>query len=193
MKTQNILAKSLVVVLDDLKKIPHTFAGCVDALFEYGYEEFDLLFQLRSVAVEAASYKRIPVLQSDGCVAVLMVWGSENHTAIHDHKNYDGRIKVLKGSLTEVKYRENSNFIEYDGVSTAHEGDVFPEESGIHSIINQADGVSVSLHVYRTSQLHLNGVRIFDTEKRKVALLNSKASHCSWKLPEEAYDEVLQL
>ena len=58
------------------------------------------------------TYVRIPVY-NDEFVAILMLWGIDNCTAIHDHSNYDGRIKVLKGSLTEVSYRENSNFIEY--------------------------------------------------------------------------------
>lgn len=178
-------------MLEDLMLKPGSFDETAEELFAYAYDDYNLLFELDKIPVEAETYKRIPVLKGENCVAWLMVWGIDNATAIHDHKNYDGRIKILKGNLTEVSYRENSNFIEYDGAATVFEGDVFPEEyGGIHSIVNNSDAVSVSLHVYRTSQLNLEGVRIFDTENRKIAWMSENADRCSWHLPQDAYRKI---
>ena len=71
-------------------------------------------------------------------VAILMLWGAENKTAIHDHKTTREKIKVLKGELTEVYYKETKDFIEYEGAGVAIEGISFAEEmGGIHSIREQ--------------------------------------------------------
>ncbi len=191
MKTDTLLKGSLVNVLEELSVKSKSFDEVVSELFSFGYSDFNQLFGIDALKVENETYRRIPVFSADHCVAILMVWGIDNSTAIHDHNNYDGRIKILKGNLTEVSYRENSNFIEYDGVGTAHEDDIFPEEyGGIHSIVNNSDEISVSLHIYRTSQLNLDGVRIFDTETRKVAWLNEKATSCSWHLPADCYRKI---
>lgn len=194
MRTQTSIKETLVDVLENLMQQPKGFDETVRELFRYNYSDYNQWFEISKLSVERETYKRVPVFRSQECVAILMIWGKDNTTAIHDHNNYDGRIKVLKGSLTEVSYRENSNFIEYNGVGTAYEGQIFPEEyGGIHSIVNNSDGISVSLHIYRTSELNLKGVRLFDTEKRRVAWLNDNASSCSWKLPEDSYEKIVNI
>lgn len=194
MRTQTSIKETLVDVLENLMQHPKGFDETVRELFRYNYSDYNQWFEISKLSVERETYKRVPVFRSQECVAILMIWGKDNTTAIHDHNNYDGRIKVLKGSLTEVSYRENSNFIEYNGVGTAYEGQIFPEEyGGIHSIVNNSDGISVSLHIYRTSELNLKGVRLFDTEKRRVAWLNDNASSCSWKLPEDSYEKIINI
>ena len=50
--------------------------------------------------------------------------------------------------------------------------------------------LSVSLHIYKTPELNLSGVRIFDTEKKRWAVLTDKAPSCSWNLPDEAFEKV---
>ena len=58
-----------------------------------------------------------------------MLWGAENKTAIHDHKNYEGKIKVLKGELTfSVYYKETKDFIEYEGAGVAYKGFLSPKK-----------------------------------------------------------------
>lgn len=194
MKADTTITRSLVDTLEELMQHPKDFQETVQNLFSYGYEDYNRLFEIDSIVVKNETYKRIPVFRGRDCVAILMIWGVDNITAIHDHVNYDGSIKVLKGLLTEVSYRENSNFIEYDGVGTALENHVFPEDfGGIHSIVNSNEGISVSLHVYRTDQLNLKGVRIFDTAKRRVAWLNENAEYCSWNLPADAYERIMKI
>ncbi len=194
MKTDTITAISLEQTLENLKAKATTFNQAAEELFSYSFNDFNLLFELDRLQVEPENYVRIPVLRGENFAAILMIWGVDNHTAIHDHQNYDGIIKVLKGSLTEVSFRENSNFIEFDGTGTAHKDQVFPEEKGgIHSIANISDDVSVSLHLYRTPQLNLDGVRIFDTVKRRIGWLNQHATSCSWKLPRKSYSKIVNI
>lgn len=193
MNAESNIKKGLIETLSVLK--PNSdFTTVQDNLFMYDYEDYNALFELEKIVVEHDAYQRVPVYRGTHCVAILMVWGRDNVTAIHDHSNFDGRIKVLKGTLTEVSYRENFNFIEYNGVETAFAGQVLPEEiGGIHSIINQSDDFSVSLHIYSTSQLNLEGVRIFDTKNRRVAWLNEYATHCSWQLPQNSYSKIINV
>ena len=194
MAAETTLKESLVDALENLTLHPKGFDETVQELFRYSYDDYNEWFEIDKIWVENESYRRLPVYRNQHCVAIIMIWGEDNISAIHDHNNYDGRIKVLRGSLTEVSYRENSNFIEYNGVGTAYENQVFREESGgIHSIVNNHSGISISLHVYRTSQLNLKGVRLFDTENRRIAWLSDEATSCSWSLSGEAYEKIVNI
>ena len=186
--------KPLSQTLEDLKNVSADFNTVVENLFEFSFEDYNQVFKINELDVPAKTYKRFPVFNNENAVAILMLWGAENKTAIHDHKNYEGKIKVLKGELTEVYYKETKDFIEYEGAGVAIEGISFAEEmGGIHSIVNNKPTLSVSLHIYKTNQLNLSGVRIFDLENKKWAVLNDKAHSCTWNLPEEAFEKIYQL
>lgn len=186
--------QNLEQTLLDLKtKKKLTFDEICDLLFTFDFSDFDELFQISSLEVPEESFMRIPVFH-DEFIAGLKIWGPKYYSAIRDHSNYDAKIKVLKGSLTEVSYRENENFIEYDSRFTARAGSVFmEEESDINSVINNSEGISVSLHIYRTPKLRVEGVRIFDTEYRRIGLMSQEATGCSWKLEPNSYKEIIQI
>lgn len=188
------LTKNIEIVLKSLKIENANFEEVASDLFDFNYEDYNKIFKIDQIDIPEKTYKRLPVFNNDNCVAILMLWGANNKTAVHDHKNYEGKIKVLKGELTEIYYKENKDFIEYEGAGVAMEGLIFDEElGGIHSIVNNKKTLSVSLHIYKTSEINLNGVRIFDIEKKKWAILNEKASSCTWNLPEDAFQEIHSL
>ena len=188
------MLKNLNETLENLKKGNVSFDDVTENLFSYSYEDYNEIFKIDQIEVAEKTYKRLPVFNNDNCVAILMLWGNNNKTAVHDHKNYEGKIKVLKGELTEVYYKETEDFIEYEGAGVAIEGLVFEEElGGIHSIVNNKNVLSVILHIYKTPELNLSGVRIFDTEKKRWAVLTDKAPSCSWNLPDEAFEKVINL
>ena len=191
---ERTMTKPLAQTLEDLQNVSADFNTVVENLFEFRFEDYNQVFKINELDVPAKTYKRFPVFNNENAVAILMLWGAENKTAIHDHKNYEGKIKVLKGELTEVYYKETKDFIEYEGAGVAIEGISFAEEmGGIHSIVNNKPTLSVSLHIYKTNQLNLSGVRIFDLENKKWAALNDKAHSCTWNLPEEAFEKIYQL
>lgn len=183
--------KNLTHVIEKLQSRNAGFNEVVEELFPFNFQDYNEIFKIDSNDIPEKTYKRLPVFNNQNCVAILMLWGVGNKTAIHDHKNYNGMIKVLKGNLTEIYYNEKDNFIELGGEGIAPEGAIFEEEfGGIHSIVNNETTYSVSLHIYQTPQLNLNGVRIFDVENKKWAVLNEKAASCSWNLPEEAFENI---
>lgn len=186
-----IINKTLSSTFESLKNNSANFNTVVEELFSYNFDEYNQVFNIDSIDIPEKTYKRLPVFNNENCVAILMLWGVGNKTAVHDHKNYNGMIKVLKGNLTEIYYNEKDDFIELGGEGVAPEGAIFEEEfGGIHSIVNNETTYSVSLHIYQTPQLNLNGVRIFDVENKKWAVLNEKAASCSWNLPEEAFENI---
>lgn len=193
MKTNGEIQNLEKILLDLKTKKNLSFDDVCDLLFTFQFKDFDELFQITPLEVPDETFMRIPVYHGE-FVAALKIWGVNHYSAIRDHSNYDAKIKVLKGSLTEVSYRENSNFIEYDSKATARMGDLLMEEqTDINSIINNSEGISVSIHVYRTPKLRLEGVRIFDTETRRIAYLSEEAKACSWKLPENSYKNIIQI
>lgn len=194
MKCMETMTKNIKYTLENLKKDHVNFDIIAENLFSYDYQDYNEIFKIDQIEVPEKTYKRLPVFNNENCVAILMLWGVNNKTAVHDHKNYEGKIKVLKGELTEVYYKETKDFIEFEGAGVAIEGLVFEEEKGgIHSIVNNKNALSVSLHIYKTSELNLDGVRIFDVENKKWAVLTDKASSCTWNLPEEAFEKIYQL
>ena len=194
MKCMEIMTKNIKYTLENLKKDNISFDIVAENLFSYDYQDYNEIFKIDQIEVPEKTYRRLPVFNSENCVAILMLWGVNNKTAVHDHKNYEGKIKVLKGELTEVYYKETKDFIEFEGAGVAIEGLVFEEEKGgIHSIVNNKNALSVSLHIYKTSELNLDGVRIFDVENKKWAVLTNKAPSCTWNLPEEAFEKIYQL
>ena len=194
MKCMETMTKNIEYTLENLKKDHVNFDIIAENLFSYDYQDYNEIFKIDQIEVPEKTYKRLPVFNNENCVAILMLWGVNNKTAVHDHKNYEGKIKVLKGELTEVYYKETKDFIEFEGAGVAIEGLVFEEEKGgIHSIVNNKNALSVSLHIYKTSELNLDGVRIFDVENKKWAVLTDKAPSCTWNLPEEAFEKIYQL
>ena len=194
MKCMETMTKNIKYTLENLKKDNISFDIVAENLFSYDYQDYNEIFKIDQIEVPEKTYRRLPVFNSENCVAILMLWGINNKTAVHDHKNYEGKIKVLKGELTEVYYKETKDFIEFEGAGVAIEGLVFEEEKGgIHSIVNNKNALSVSLHIYKTSELNLDGVRIFDVENKKWAVLTDKAPSCTWNLPEEAFEKIYQL
>ena len=194
MKCMETMTKNIKYTLENLKKDHVNFDIIAENLFSYDYQDYNEIFKIDQINVPEKTYKRLPVFNNENCVAILMLWGVNNKTAVHDHKNYEGKIKVLKGELTEVYYKETKDFIEFEGAGVAIEGLVFEEEKGgIHSIVNNKNALSVSLHIYKTSELNLDGVRIFDVENKKWAVLTDKAPSCTWNLPEEAFEKIINL
>ena len=188
------LTTNLNNTLENIKNKSLSYDEVSEILFSFDFQDYNEIFKINELNIPEKTYRRLPVFNNENCVAILMLWGINNKTAVHDHKNYEGKIKVLKGELTEVYYKETKNFIEYEGAGVAMEGLVFEEEKGgIHSMVNNKSTLSVSLHIYKTSELNLDGVRIFDVVNKKWAVLTDKAPSCSWNLPDEAFAKIINL
>ena len=97
MKCMETLTKNIKYTLENLKKDNISFDIVAENLFSYDYQDYNEIFKIDQIEVPEKTYKRLPVFNNENCVAILMLWGVNNKTAVHDHKNYEGKIKVLKG------------------------------------------------------------------------------------------------
>jgi predicted metal-dependent enzyme (double-stranded beta helix superfamily) len=164
-----------------------------DILFKYDYKDFEDLFHPEEAEVEDGTYFRMPVYNGR-CSVFIMLWGPNAETAIHDHKDYDGYVKILKGSLNEINYITSDGFIAKGEEISGSTGDsLYADYGAIHCVINRSKELSVSLHVYNTSQPGLKGVRIFDFGKRLIGILNEKAKRSSWDIPEAGFSKIIKV
>jgi len=175
-----------------LFKINNSEPGEVtDTLFSFEYGEYAKLFSVDDYEVPSGRYRRIPI-HSGSCCAFLMLWGANATTAVHDHCNYDGFVKILKGRFREISYIPSENFIEFEDEKNAYPGDELYESPGsIHSLMNLESSLSVSLHIYNTCQTTLKGVRVFDTARRIIGILNEKAGTSTWDNSEDCFSEII--
>jgi cysteine dioxygenase len=187
MDTVSIEKCDLPDAINNIIRNKCNFIEVRDLLFKYDYRDFEKMFQPEKAYIETGTYMRMPVYTGDCCV-FLMLWGANSKTAIHDHRDYDGKVKILKGRLSEVNYIPTEGFIVKGKEITGSAGDELDVPHGaIHTISNLSQELSVSLHVYNTNQPGLEEVRIFDLERRLIGVLNGKAKRSSWEIPESCF------
>ena len=121
----------------------------------------------------------------------MLVWGGKAVTDIHDHAASTAKIKVLQGKIKEQKYSVGNGF-NIDCEMIYSTGNTFDESpNDIHRVTNVSNDFSISLHIHNTDSPTLDGVRIFDSENRKVGYLNSSAKSSTWNQPPSAIDKLI--
>ncbi|OAL53019.1 cysteine dioxygenase type I [Pyrenochaeta sp. DS3sAY3a] len=106
---------------------------------------------------------------------LILVWSPGKGSPIHDHANAHCIMKVLKGSLTEVRYAwptidlNNSEDRPLQTISekTYQENQVtyMSDKLGLHRIKNpDPDNFAVSLHLYTPPNAAVYGCNIFDED-----------------------------
>ena len=161
---------------------------------------YSLIAKETVAGIPHSEYLRIPVY-SGKCIVLLMIWGINAGTAIHGHGGVEGTVKVIKGIVREEKFEFTGTDIELISSKIHIPGDVLSEDTGtIHSIINQDETLSVTLHIYNTDKNTLAGTVMYDPENRRIGVLNDLAKSTSWKedpmafkciIPFEQSDRIL--
>ncbi len=121
-----------------------------------------------------------------------MVWFPGIGSAIHEHLNFKGVVKLLHGEITERSFKEENGQLSFVNKAKLKAGKkVIEKKSSIHDLKNNSKSDSaVTLHVYYPKTLSLEGTRIFDFDKKKVGVLKSTAKATSWDLPIEQYEII---
>jgi hypothetical protein len=141
--------------------------------------------------VPHSEYLRIPV-HTGNCVAILMIWGIKGGTAIHGHGGIEGTVIVLKGIVREERFRYSGTDVELISSKIHVPGDVLEEDQEtIHSIINEDETWSATLHIYNTNLNSLSGTIMYDTENKRVGILNDHAKTTSWKEDPESFRAII--
>ena len=84
---------------------------------------------------------------------VSLVWRPGQATPVHDHRCWCV-VGVLEGREREERYTlhvEDEEWLTYDGVNIYEPGQVcclVPPDEDIHRVVNDADQISISMHIY---------------------------------------------
>jgi cysteine dioxygenase len=159
--------------------------SCKEIIEFYLHKESSFFYSLIAketiAGIPPSEYLRIPVY-SGKCIVLLMIWGVDAGTAIHGHGGIEGTVKVIKGVVKEEKYEFTGTDVELISSRIHTPGDVLSEDTRtIHSIINQNESISVTLHIYNTDKNTLAGTVMYDPENRRIGILNDLAKSTSWK------------
>lgn len=142
----NYLATKFKEALSDGNKLN----DCSDILKKYKDRDW-----VNEVKYNTDKYNRILIGQNEYVDVMLLCWGTNQNSGIHDHPNDGCLLKVLDGCLTEHKYtlkngipvETSKRTLNVDGISYMKGGqlhDIHPEEG------------AVSIHIYSPSGYHPN-------------------------------------
>lgn len=136
-------------------------------------------------------YTRQLILQ-DFVSAYLMVWPPGGKSSIHEHKNFWGVIKLLKGNLMEREYDYSNHKLQLTGQKSFQPNDILLEEtSAIHEIKNLSlEETAITLHVYYPANKNLSGCRLFDVTTGNIAILSQRSTSFSWNQPSQAFEKI---
>jgi ubiquinone/menaquinone biosynthesis C-methylase UbiE len=122
----------------------------------------------------------------------LLHWPAGVESAVHHHQGFYGYVIVLEGELDNIEYGfENDQLTEKLGVR-GRKGGILPETDGvIHKLANpSATKAAVTLHIYYPPLESFEGMKIFDLENKKIAILSAEAKTASWSEPTASYSSI---
>tara|TARA_R110000868_G_scaffold118635_1_gene314593 strand:+ start:66 stop:602 length:537 start_codon:yes stop_codon:yes gene_type:complete len=128
-------------------------------------------------------YTRNCISSCDEYELLLMCWGKEHASPIHNFTFQQGWIKVLEGELQIQRYRMDRDELcchksELITLS-AGESTYLNDNMGFHKVLNSADGDSVSLHLNIAKVIEWEVFRECRKETILVKpLLDSKSDDC---------------
>lgn len=126
------------------------------------------------------SYGRTKLHEADQYVIFLMTWAKGDYTAIHSHGLTEWGAVVFLGPVDHRLYTLNeSGELLLASHSEIKAGTIVPVSGElIHSMGNQADSPSLSIHIYGSGQ-QLNTPnttsRIYEPEKQRIRITHGEA------------------
>lgn len=108
-------------------------------------------------------YSRNLVVQTDNSALYVMTWLPGQFTAIHDHRGSTCGVRVLSGTMTEIRYLMAPSGCLYPaGTSALHSGELSVSiDEDVHQVGNiEKDEGLVTLHLYTPP---MKGMKFYDT------------------------------
>lgn len=133
----------------------------------------------------ALPYTRNGIININGNANLLiLVWGPNQSSAIHDHAKAHCVMKILKGSLTEHLYKIPSTTVaqmEQTKQTTYNKNQVayISDDIGLHKISNSTNELAISLHLYTPPYAANFGCNRYDDQGHKFHVDMSK--YYSWQ------------
>ena len=96
-------------------------------------------------------------------IVALLTWKPGQQSPIHDHECW-GTVGVYRGALTEVRYDRDGRALTAGPAETFDNGAISkmkPPEPDLHTMGNQTDDLTVTVHVYGRDMRDAN---VYDPE-----------------------------
>lgn len=143
-----------------------------------------------SYDVNSGNYAR-NILRMTPFEVVVLHWPPGVESAIHHHEGFWGYVLCLEGEVENVEYTYDPVQAELRevGALRVRKGGVLPEPDGtIHKIVNPSrENALVTLHFYAPALETLDGMVLFDSQKRWLAELNAEATTASFHQDERGF------
>ncbi|PJZ85575.1 cysteine dioxygenase [Leptospira harrisiae] len=116
----------------------------------------DILFALetlRGIEIEGdfkigdGERKRYKYAEGNDWEILLLVWGKNAKTPIHDHNGSQGWIRMVEGNLIELCF-DKSRILQRKNVLGVDTETYIDDSRGTHQIINEFQSKAISLHLY---------------------------------------------
>lgn len=122
--------------------------------------------------------KRYFLSKDETSELILMIWGTEAMSPIHDHAGSECWTFLLKGELVEKVFRKDNLSLLSEETLYFRETRYIDKEEGVHQLMNKTSELVYSLHLYKKPLSHCN---TYDLESR------------SWSILENHYDEIFEV
>lgn len=131
------------------------------------------------------------ILLLDPFEVVILHWPPGVESAIHHHEGFWGYVLCVEGEVENVEYRFDAQKKELrEGTALrVRAGGVLPEPDGtIHKIVNPSkEHPLVTIHFYYPALDTLDGMVLFDAERRWMGELNETATTASFNQDESGF------
>ncbi|EMY69987.1 cysteine dioxygenase [Leptospira vanthielii] len=121
-----------------------------------------------SFNIQEGERKRYKYAEGKGWEILLMVWGNNSQTPIHDHNGSKGWIRIIKGNLVERCFDKNPIY-QIEKLLGLGTDSYIDDSIGTHQIVNPFQSVAVSLHLYSPSICNCN---VYDENSKKWQIQN---------------------
>ena len=107
---------------------------------------------LKYYSINKNIYNKNIIYKDKDFELVLITWLPNQSTKLHKHPQNGCLMKILSGSLYEIKFKDN-NII---GFSDHYKNSIsyIDNEYGEHKIKNKTDNITISLHLYSPSDFY---------------------------------------
>ena len=99
------------------------------------------------------NYVRVSLNKTEAYELAVLFWEDGVVSAIHDHNQQEGWVKVIDGKLSEDIYELKNNIPVVQKRIVANKGELshINDSKGIHRMLNDSGERTISLHLYTRS------------------------------------------
>jgi len=114
--------------------------------------------------------KRFLIEKNEKWELILMIWGEESQTPIHDHGGSGCWARLLKGRITEKTFLKEPLILLSKADFGLNEITYVDKDEGVHQLINSSKEIAFTLQLYMKP---LNYCNVYDEVNKAWAIMGN--------------------